>query len=202
MHTVTIKKDIYQFNELSDSAKETARDWYREGNLNYEWWDFIYEDTKRIGNILGIDIDDIYFSGFSCQGDGACFTGFYSYAKESVTAIKAECPKDTELHEIAEGLYKLQRGWFYRLSANIKQSGHYNHEYYTDIDILENDEYLFSSRPILGAEGTLTDLLRDFMRWIYKSLETEYNWLMSNESIDENILANEYEFEVDGSRYI
>ena len=35
---VTIK-DVYQFNELSDRAKERAREWYREGALDYDWWE-------------------------------------------------------------------------------------------------------------------------------------------------------------------
>lgn len=49
---------IYQFDELSESAKECARDWYREGALDYEWWDFVYDDAARIGlKISAFDVD-------------------------------------------------------------------------------------------------------------------------------------------------
>lgn len=33
----TIKTKVYQINELSEPAKEKAREWYREGAFDYEW---------------------------------------------------------------------------------------------------------------------------------------------------------------------
>lgn len=49
MKTITKTTDIYEFDELSEKAKERARDWWREGGLDYEWRDCIYEDAERIG---------------------------------------------------------------------------------------------------------------------------------------------------------
>lgn len=50
--------NLYKFHELDKQAKEKARDWYREGALDYDWWDFIYEDAATIGlKIDGFDID-------------------------------------------------------------------------------------------------------------------------------------------------
>jgi len=54
----TIKVKILTFNELSEQAKEKARDWWRNGGLDYEWWDFIYEDAKNIG--IEITSFDLY----------------------------------------------------------------------------------------------------------------------------------------------
>ena len=42
-------KTVYFFNELSDDAKEKAREWYRDGALDYDWYDSIYEDAERCG---------------------------------------------------------------------------------------------------------------------------------------------------------
>lgn len=48
----------YKFHELSDAAKENARNWYRNGALDYEWWETTYEDAARIGlEITGFDLD-------------------------------------------------------------------------------------------------------------------------------------------------
>lgn len=56
MKTKTI--NIYSFDELSDDAKETARNWYRDGALDYDWWEFVYEDAERVGlKITGFDLD-------------------------------------------------------------------------------------------------------------------------------------------------
>lgn len=54
----TIKTTVYTFDELSEEAKENARDWYREGALNYDWWDGIYDGAKMVG--LKIDHFDCY----------------------------------------------------------------------------------------------------------------------------------------------
>ena len=47
----------YKFEELSPKAKEKARDWFREGALDYDWWDSTYEDAASIGlKITGFDL--------------------------------------------------------------------------------------------------------------------------------------------------
>jgi hypothetical protein len=46
----------------------------------------------------------------------------------------------------------------------------------------------------------LKDILRDYMRWIYRTLEKEYDYMTSEEAIKETIIANDYEFTKDGSR--
>ena len=53
-------------------------------------------------------------------------------------------------------------------------------------------------RDIGAAEEDIRDLLRSFADWIYKQLETEYNYLMSNEQIDESLEINGYEFNAEG----
>ena len=42
-------KEVWFFDELSDKAKDKARDWYREGHLDYDWWDAIYETVEQAG---------------------------------------------------------------------------------------------------------------------------------------------------------
>ena len=196
MRTETIS--IYTFDELSDTAKEKAREWYRNGAFDYEWWDCTYEDAKTIANLLGIDIVDIWFSGFSCQGDGACFTGGYSYAKGSAKAVKDYAPQDPELHAIADGLAALQRRYFYQLEASVKHSGHYNHSGCTQIDVTQADQSMYFE-PECAQD--LKDLLRNFMDWIYSRLEAEYYWLIEDEQVDDALIANDYEFTVDGEPY-
>ena len=53
-----IETTVYTFNELSDSAKEKAREWYREGMYDYGWWNYTYEDAERIG--LKIESFNLY----------------------------------------------------------------------------------------------------------------------------------------------
>jgi hypothetical protein len=220
-----IETVAYRFEELSDSAKERARQWWREFVFSdNNDWDHIYDDANRMAELMGIDIStspvrlmgggsrqklDIYFSGFSSQGDGACFEGSYRYKKGAVKAIKSETgfgfknqhglvsKGDEELIRIATELQEVQRRNFYRLYATIKQSGHYHHSRCTSIEV-EDSENRY--RDLKGDDEVVTELLRDFMDWIYKQLEREYEWQSSDEQVDEAITINEYDFDEEGKR--
>ena len=203
-----IQTPVFKFSELSDKAKARAREWYRQGALDYEWYDAVYEDAATIADILGIDLrtrkytfqngtvkhngTNIGFSGFWSQGDGAHFEGTYKYAKGAPKAIKKHAPKDAELLRIAEALQKIQSQYFYKLAATVKHRGHYQHENCTDILVYHTDDY----RDV--PEDDIIELLRDFMRWIYSQLEKEHDCLNSDEQVDEAIQANEYEFTENG----
>lgn len=49
-------------------------------------------------------------------------------------------------------------------------------------------------------EEELTQCLRDFADWIYRKLEAEYEYRMSDENVDEAIRINEYDFDESGRR--
>lgn len=193
----TIEKTIFNFSELSESAKERARDWYRQGAFDHAWYDFVIDDAKRIGELFGLDIENIYFSGFWSQGDGACFTGTYKYKKGAAAAVKSYAPKDSELHRIVAELQKIQARQFYKLEATISsgRSG-YCHENSVYIEVSHADGIY---RDIGDSGEDIADTLRDYMRWIYRNLEKEWEWLNSDEQVEESILANDYEFYEDGS---
>ena len=149
-------------------------------------------------SLIGIEIDNIYFSGFCSQGDGACFVGAYSYVKNGIKNVKEYAPKDTELHRIAEALQEIQKTCFYSISASVKHSGHYYHKYCTDIDVDFENENGLGDYYDSEKEESIAELLRDFMEWIYRNLETENDYLTSEEAIIETIKANEYDFTEDG----
>jgi hypothetical protein len=190
--------NLYKYDELSDEAKEKAREWWRTDtttNNDHSIFDSVLDDAKEIAAKMGIAIDKIYFSGFWSQGDGACFTGSYSYQKGALESIKKEYPKDGELHAIAKQLQDLQSKYFYKLCADVEHRGRYSHSFCTEIDVYHNDDRY---RPIADAEQELKDILRDYMDWIYQKLENEYDYQMSDEVVAENIVSNEYEFNEDG----
>ena len=195
----------YTFDELSDAAKEKAREWYRNGQLDYDWWDSVYEQADTAAKHLGIDIDRkgkhtpaIYFSGFWSQGDGACFEGSYRYKKGWRSALLHEFgPGDTlnELLSIGQALQEIQSKQFYKLEATCRHRGHYQHSGCMSVEVEHaEDRY----RDIGDAEGEIRDQLRLFADWIYDCLESEHSWLTSDEQVDESIRANEYTFNEDG----
>lgn len=205
---------VYQIDELSDVARERARCWYRNTLDGFPWWDSVYEDFLRICAILGIDVTTasqrsavpsgrtdpcIYFRGFSSQGDGASFEGTYRYARHAAREIRKYAPHDTELHAIADRLAQIQKQNFYQLTARMTQSGLYYHEYTMRIDVSRDSP---SGQDMTAdAENAIIDVLRDIARWLYRSLEKEWDYQSSDEAVEDAIRANEYTFTAGGDRF-
>ena len=91
---LTVETVVYAIEELPETAKESARAWYRETCLDHEWYDAVFEDFETICRILGVtlrtspiglmgggtrDRAHVFFRGFWSQGDGASFEGHYSH---------------------------------------------------------------------------------------------------------------------------
>jgi hypothetical protein len=210
--TQTKEYTVYTFEELDEKAKHRARNWWRESVFSDPCdWDYVIEDACTMGALMGIDIDNrewankygysgstpkVYFSGFSSQGDGACFEGAYRYKEGAVNAIKAE-RNDSELLRIAKALQECQRKQFYKLRATMRHSGHYNHSGCMSVDVVHYDD---DYRDIRDAEEEVRQLMRDFADWIYSQLEKEYDYQMSDDDVDESLICNEYTFDIDGNR--
>lgn len=186
----TIKETIvYKFNELSDDAKERAIDIAAQDMEFYD--DCVIDDAKEIGKLFGLDIDKIYYSGFFHQGSGASFEGSYQYVKGSLKAVKALAPMDKALHKIVQQLQDIQSKHFYSLRASIstghRESMRVSVDDVRDLDVPE------------GVEDDVKELMTDYAHWIFKQLETEYEYQFSSEQISEYLEANEYTFDEDGN---
>ena len=201
---------VYQFDELDEKAKERAREWYRQGNWDDSFWsECVIDDAKEIGKYMGIAIDNVYFSGFWSQGDGACFEGTWRASDVEVDKLKEYAPQDKKLHRIVDGLAELAKeypdGYF-----KVTHRGHYSHSGCTSFDVelpCEQEEELEYDSPEYKAlqiklnedEDALIELARDFMDWIYRTLEKEWEYENADEQVDEAIRANKYEFLKDGT---
>lgn len=215
---------IYTYNELSDSAKERAREWYREGHLDYDWWDCLYEDFALRAQELGIDLSQkpvkrmngktryspaIYFSGFYHQGSGSSFSGTWQAWEMNLDKLKSECPTDKELHRIGDVLASCAKEDGEATATILPHRDNWINVTVEDgttlveqFDQLDSDspEYRQMEQAFKDREEAITEALRDFNRWMYRCLETEYEWLNSDAQVEESIIANEYEFTEDGDR--
>lgn len=190
----TISVCLYQFDELDIKAKEVAREWFRKDYPDYEWWDTVYDGAKNIAKYFGVEIDKIYFSGFWSQGDGACFTGMFRSADlKTLDALKESYPLEEKLHALLQRLHEVCRVFNVMHRISIGVYGRYSHSGTMTFDNLD-DEYTDA------ALGEVSKCLQSFADWIYAQLEKEYEYLTSDECVDENILSNEYWFLPNGSR--
>lgn len=165
MRIETTTRTIYQFEELNDKAKEQARNWWRNASMHDEWWESIYEDAENIG---------LKITGF--YGDRGEIEGGFTESPEDVANQIME-----EHGEICE-TYADARNFLKELEDFM--------------DKAEKDEWgeiatlkLENEKEEMEAEFQYA-ILQDYLSMLKK----EYEWLMSNEQVDESIICNEYEF--------
>lgn len=171
--------------ELQEKALEKNIDCNVQDSF---WYECIFDYAKEVARIIGIQIENIYFSGFWSQGDGACFTGTYRYRKGALAEIKKYAPLDRELHGIAERLQNIQRRAFYGIYASIEHRGHYYHSGCMRVE-------MECERPF-DEEG-IKENLRWFADWIYSQLEKEYEY-QTGEGLREYFTDSDILFDEDG----
>jgi hypothetical protein len=181
------------YKDLSEDVKEELRDKHRYVNVEeFEWWDGVYDWAKEDAAKFGLDIEDIRFSGFSSQGDGASFVGELRFK---------ECDA-TDLNEGAKALYDVLAGVYglikiieedSELRVYIEQRGYHYHEntmvfdFYAWYDSTDDVSNIFDTK-----QEEIEEALRGYARWIYRTLEKDYDYLTSDEAIDEYLSDNDY----------
>lgn len=192
----TISINLYKFDELSDKAKEVARQWWRDNDSGEnKWAEYVLEDAKTCLALMGFCNVDIQWSGFWCQGDGASFTGHWQAETVAPTALKQHAPVDEELHRIVDGLYTVAQIYpdgYVKLSSDSQMCCHEGTITFDHCSGFDKEGWGVSLAALIG-------LSRNMMRWIYRQLESEYNYYVSDENVDESIRINEHEFYDNGS---
>lgn len=172
----TIDTTVFEFDELTDEAKEQARNWYREGALEYEWWDSTHEDAENIGlKITSFDLD---------RNRHACgnFTDTaYFCAQRIINEHGETCETFKTATAYLASLAKL--------NAEIEA---------VDGDDETNCDYeTWQDKRGLLADDFLKSILEDYSI----ILQNEYEYQLENEQVDNSIRANGYTFTESGKRF-
>ncbi len=192
-----IETKVYLFEELSQKAREKAIQIARECVEFSDYAGHTIEEAKTIAAMMGWNISEVHYSGFYSQGDGACFVGGMQYKNNCLEAVQTYAPTDMVLHNIAKRWHALQNDNGFALSATVKQSGHYSHEYCTEFECFDSraqDGFVESTE----TEDDIKEIAREFMHWIYKQLQDEYDYQTSDSTTEEMLSNNDCEFTEDG----
>lgn len=187
--------------------KEQLIEKYRDINVCDNWYDSVYESFRDNMLLHGTKVDEIYFSGFCSQGDGACFEGSVYDWEVFLQSIGYNNPALIQISADS---------WF----TKVSHEGYYYHENCTSFDHewhlpepdgnLDDELFIdYYSRYLpddvrgmvwLSMLKTVDydklmeaveDAFRDHMRALYRTLEAEYEYLTSDEAVWEAIVANE-----------
>ncbi len=185
---------------MSSEQRESLLETHRYINVEYsDWWDCIESDFREDMKKVGIDVARIYFSGFWSQGDGACFDGRLDNALTYLDHHhKGQFPMIRKLLEHDGGIY-----------AECAHTGRYSHENCTEFWVSADTLTGIMDQPTefhetiveqwqdrLEAETeeleqAVIEQWRAYMRDLYRRLEAEYDYLVSDEAVWDAIEANE-----------
>jgi hypothetical protein len=186
----------------SDLSKTEIIDKYRHFNVDHDWWEYVYEDFIRTLEEKGISVtsNEIQFTGFYSQGDGASFTG---------TIHKSDIKRFMDAHDLAEGY---EGSYFFAKLEEFcvlveRTSSHYCHSntmqiYIDDSQILAFDadgdvrEEIYNvmydefNTEQAGFENKVTEICRGYADKLYRDLYEEYEYLTSDALVVEALEAN------------
>lgn len=204
-----IEKTVFQFSELSEKAKNKAREWFRASTDSIDLASVI-SDFVAIAGIIGLELDtrsvrlmngksrqecQVYYSVGYCQSDYAAFSGTWKYKPGCFKAIREYAPQDAKLHAIISEWCAMQKPNFYRVRAICSERR--GNQYVNEVLKWYSSRY-DEEAVNADVEREAANIVDQLAAWLYASLRAEVDYQNSDEYVDENITANEYEFYVDG----
>lgn len=188
----TIRTKVYQFNELSAEAQSVAIDNYRR--INYDFIDLncFADNCAEIAAENGFDNAKLRYSLSYSQGDGLSFDADIDLER----MIKEFNPniKQSVLSALLNNVHcscKANTGRYAYASSNDIEFTFEN--YYRSYDRLNE---LTSE-----IEGFVQDKYLELCKLFEKNGYLDIEYQDSDEYIIEAIVANEYEFTIDGNRF-
>lgn len=208
----TVRTKVYRFDELDTPAQKKALDEYRYVEVEHDWWQGDYDYFAALMRTIGIEVDlkNTFFKGFASQGDGAAVTA------------------DVDLKKLVEGI--AGKVWESEYGTNnTKELGFeecpvrpmvlkllYNGQLEDTIEFKASTRFNYSTKlsfsyslydydniqpEVDKLEKWLEDIAQDVSSYLYRTLETTYDYLTSDEAVKESIISNEYWFTIDGKSY-
>ena len=198
-----------QYKELSDEAKEHAFERHQEYAVSgdYYWWESTQEYWVEKLEALGIhtSLEQMHFSGFGSQGDGACFTGSINLKqfleahpdlkKEHVNLYMAVVPFDTrgaacEFYDIElSRILGTKSSYSHEKSVHL---GSWDLNILPELDTEEDEDY---ERLFIDAEADIEAQCREYMKELYRELEAEHDYQQSIECFLEEVDYKDFDEE-------
>jgi hypothetical protein len=174
MRTYTITRTVYEFDELSEGAKQKALEQLSDVNVDYNWWEFVYEDAANIG---------LKIAEFNLRQNQVCIG---QWTRDAIDVAEAIIKNHGESCETCVDA----RGFIHDYARAQREYEHAP----KDADKCERADFEYTDDAEELSEKFQQTILEDYQT----ILQTEYDYLTSEEAIIETIRANEYEFTAKG----
>jgi hypothetical protein len=174
--------EILPFDLLPPDAQSRAIDNARYEDLSHEWWDSTYEDFCAVARVLGFSINEdvrtnqkgyryteksVCFSGFSSQGDGACFAARWAIPEDPEKKMHEYAGLDTRLHGFATEVARISKMRpRAEISAKITIDRRFSHSGAMELilyceDPEQDNEFAATCYETLYPQSAVADMERD-----------------------------------------
>jgi len=207
----TVCKDVYKYAELSERAKEKARDWYRYGpGASYPWSGETQDTLKAFEKALPIKIKNYSYG----EGGGRDFISF------EVTDQNVEEIKGLRLRTwlINNFIRNIEKGKYQSTAGTYDDAGKYQYKKrYSNVtkeiscpftgvcfdeDIIDAvREFVDRFNPRRDSEKTFREIVEECFDGFARAVASDIEGQNEDDAVAETIEANEYEFNEDGTRY-
>lgn len=205
MRVATVEYKVYKYNELSEEAKEKAKEWYLNGQEAFIFTDMCKEDLY---NLFGKNNLDVQYSLASCQGDG--FNIYGKINAESIFNCLDKHNGGTQLKKFEDVMTAEEKKVILEYAnecgeIELPMNNRYCYSLADYIDIAEDwvwklecvEQEDINEDVLVKFEKLVRDifytLCRHYEKWGY-----EYFYEISDEDMEDACEANEWEFTEDG----
>tara|TARA_B100000674_G_C37760488_1_gene877680 strand:+ start:424 stop:1029 length:606 start_codon:yes stop_codon:yes gene_type:complete len=175
---------IFTFDELPKESQQSLIERFRqdfEPDYSNVYDEFIIDMSEQYG--ADIKEDDIQWTGFWSQGDGACF--ICDFDQEVIEPILRDALSEDDRKHLDQLSVELSQA----SSIRTGPSNFYSHENTVtgDIWFVCPDDTNLNADIIQTMESRLTEIIRDACRDLYQRLEAEYDRATSDNALIEEI---------------
>lgn len=186
MKTITI--NAYQYNELSDKAKERVYQDYLHNGVDDCWYEYTYFDANQF--YLDIEVFDVYINYIDIK--------FKGDAEDTAKAIVDGA--GGELLELAKDWQKEVNDLFKSYSDYDKYQEWLREMDYTLDDMEFEDWVLEESGYQDDKESINADFLKQLGEYYLNYLKSDYDHITSEEYVADLCECNDYWFDINGKR--
>jgi len=202
---------LYSFQELPQQTQKQVTQKLSSINVDYSfWYEYSYDHFQNLCTLLGIAIEpkSLHFNGFYAQGDGSSFSAEVDLVRliEAVRSrawseLMPESGLEIQLPEISSRLFSFIKNGGIQTWAKIDArscgvgiAAGMNWNYGSSKNLSNID------KAFLALESWFQYAAKKLNDYFYKNLQTEYEFLTSEQSVAETVIGNEYLFTIDGEQ--
>ena len=205
MKTKTI--EIYQFDELSEQAKENAREWWRSGERDFAWSDEWMDSAKKGLEAFGAELKNWSIDCLNINASSWTVKNHNDSNADELTGVRL---RTWLINNYWSNFFERKP---YGKYAKNEKTGKWAYPRRSKVLFVEtscpftgycgDENFMDVFREFVKKPNNrnFQDLLEEATEATFRAMEQDCEFQQTDEYIDDILTINDYEFEEDGTKY-